>query len=685
MSTDNRNNRNSNSNSNNRSDRNRSSERSSRYGYSDGMNPESGRKVVRKVENTRFYERENPERNMRRVGKTTSDFERERASYSGNNETSSQRGRSYDSSERYVSQSDDSIPEFKSFRRNHSSHSDSISNSERRNSTSERDGYTGSNSSSSERRRNNSVRNNEKSEHGVYKDVGKNTDIRQSSRNLYTESEVSDDDAAYEFDAVPEEKKAKNRVGISERLAQKRADKKKRADIIARSDDRSYRRRAVSKKRDRKIRSEQLIKASICILIIFVVLIVTLSKCNYEDPHSTAYVTSGSIEFVTDAKVSFIREEEVYTAPASGVLVSAVNEGDKVSAGTTVAYITTAEHTELVAQLQEVEDKIKTIQKLGSSSIGVMSNDIMAIDEEIEKLSKELASVMSSGQMDEYSNIENQINALFIKRNEIITNSQSESSYLSTLISERDLIKERMSIYTHPVTASSAGTVSFYIDGSEAAFTGYSRTLSENPNSDAVNVATVGTAGTAGSLIGNQVGEGSAVVKVVTSSDYYIAAVAEGNISVQSGKALSVKSKDRSFNTDIDVVSVSYSGGKTLIIGKTSKSLVSSLGARTIDADVITGQYEGMKVPLSSLTEFDAAGTTARLTLLRSNYVVYAYVTVLAKDAEYAIISGETTFSDAEIKDKDGNIIDIDKTKGVSVNDIYILKPENVKEGDLIS
>lgn len=638
MATDNRNN------GNNRYN-NRTTDRNNRYSNS-GSDADLRKKSVRKVENTRFYERENPESNMRRVGRTSSEFSEERQSYS-----------------RRESSNEDSIPEFKSFRRHR----------------------VGENVSSE--RNNESRRSHEESSYSRYKSsVEKDPDVRRKrgTGNLYTDNTKEESDAVDDFDSQKSASKQK-RVSAKERLSQKREDKKRRAEVIARSDDRSYRRRAVSKKRDRRIRSEQLVKAAVCALIIFVVLLITLTKCDYDDPYATSYVTPGTIEFMTDAKISFIREEVTCKADASGVLVAAVNEGDKVSKGSVVAYITTEERTGLVAELQEIEEKIKIIQKLNSSSSDIVSNDVIALDEQISELSRELALVSAMGNMEAYSRLKNEIDALFIKRNELVSDSQSDSSFLASLISERDLIKERINIYTKPVKAPEAGIVSFYIDGSESSFTEYSNALAENSSTDVVNVSSVTSAAVGKNMINENVAVGSAVAKIITSYDYYVAAVADGTIEVQDNTALSVKSKDRSFITEIDVMSVSHSSGKTLIVGKTSTSLVSSLGARTVDADVITGKYDGMKIPLSSLTEFDSTGTTARITLVRSHYVVYAYVNILAKDNEYAIISDKTTFSDAVIKDKDGNVVDVGKDRGVSVNDVFVLKPEFVEEGDLIS
>lgn len=632
---------------------------SSRNGNNRGDNRNSGGKTVRKVQNSRFYERENPESNMRRVGRTASDFDESRRSDTSGHERYS--GRS-------DSQSGDNIPEYKSFKtKSHSYTADSeetTSSYSRRRAPEPRS----SNDDRGERRRK------------VDSDVSS-----QPRKSRLFDDDVAGENQAYDFDATKEEAKARKKAEAADRVTKRREDKRKKAEENERSKDRSFRIRAVARKRDKKIRTEHLIGLSVVILGIFVVLLIVLSRGDYADPFGTAYVSRGSIEFMSDVKLSFIRSESVCKAPASGILVPAVNEGDKVAVGTTVAYITTKEQTALIEELAEVEEKIKTIQKLDSTTTDVISADLEAIDKDLEDLSRRLAEAAASGNMETYSEIKNQIDSLVTKRNGIVNNSQSESSYLNSLLKERELIKQKISVYTQPVVSAEAGIVSFNIDGNETTFTEMSNALSKSASTDVVNISSVSVAGDIKNLVNTQVGAGTVVAKVITSSEYYVAAVADGNITVQQNKPLSVKSKDREFGSEVDILNVTYSAGKTLIIGKTSKSLISSLGSRTLDGDMITGKYEGMKIPLSSLTEFDATGTTARLTLIRSDYVVYAYVNILAKDDEYAIISDKSTFSDAIIKDSEGNEIDVEKTRGVTVNDVFVLKPENVKEGEMIS
>ena len=76
-------------------------------GNNRGDNRNSGGKTVRKVQNSRFYERENPEGNLRRVGRTASEFDESRRTHTT--------GYGSDANKR-DSQTGDNIPEYKSFK-----------------------------------------------------------------------------------------------------------------------------------------------------------------------------------------------------------------------------------------------------------------------------------------------------------------------------------------------------------------------------------------------------------------------------------------------------------------------------------------------------------------------------------------------------------------------------------------
>ena len=119
---------------------------------------------------------------------------------------------------------------------------------------------------------------------------------------------------------------------------------------------------------------------------------------------------------------------------------------------------------------------------------------------------------------------------------------------------------------------------------------------------------------------------------------------------------------------DAETVGVYYSGDEALAVFKASRALDGTISLRAEDGRIVFSHVEGLKVPLRVLSEWDTAGVTARLTILRSGYIRYAYVNVLGRDNDYAIINSRSFLDDGT---------------GVAVreNDEYVVNYEKVYEG----
>ena len=107
---------------------------------------------------------------------------------------------------------------------------------------------------------------------------------------------------------------------------------------------------------------------------------------------------------------------------------------------------------------------------------------------------------------------------------------------------------------------------------------------------------------------------------------------------------------------------------------KSSAGIAGTISGRVVNCDVVVDSSEGIKVPKRALAEWDSAGVTARIAIVRSNYVSYVYVNVLAEDGEYAIISNSNGFGSEEE----------DAITSVRINDLYVVNYEKVTEGQII-
>jgi len=179
------------------------------------------------------------------------------------------------------------------------------------------------------------------------------------------------------------------------------------------------------------------------------------------------------------------------------------------------------------------------------------------------------------------------------------------------------------------------------------------------------------------SSVNKVVKAGNQIVKIAPDFEYNIAmSVSAKNASLlKIGNVVTVKSKDRKVNAAAEVVQIKTDAeGKIIAILKSSSALSGSLAFRSQEANISLSYYEGLMVPIRSLTEFDAAGVTARITMVRYNYVEYVYVNIIAKNDSYAIITGSTIFDDDTVTESP-----------VKANDIFIVNYEDVYEGQVIN
>lgn len=87
-------------------------------------------------------------------------------------------------------------------------------------------------------------------------------------------------------------------------------------------------------------------------------------------------------------------------------------------------------------------------------------------------------------------------------------------------------------------------------------------------------------------------------------------------------------------------------------------------------------------MPLTAPDDWDRAGRTARIALVRAGTVQFVYVTVVDTDAEYAIIKNNV-YADSDIYYGDDPS---DESEPVfKSGDCYIVNAKNVKEGQVIA
>lgn len=173
--------------------------------------------------------------------------------------------------------------------------------------------------------------------------------------------------------------------------------------------------------------------------------------------------------------------------------------------------------------------------------------------------------------------------------------------------------------------------------------------------------------------MGADVGENDVVARITPDVTYYLAADITGidYSGLNEGKKVLVKASGREFSIDATVQEVLKYGDKMYLLLKSSAGIAGTISRRVVQSDIVVDYCEGIKVPKRALTEWDTARLTARITIVRSNYVSYVYVNVLAEDSEYAIISNSNGFGSE----------DENEITNIRINDLYVVNYEKLRKG----
>ncbi|HHT92666.1 MAG TPA: hypothetical protein GXZ66_04075 [Clostridiaceae bacterium] len=429
----------------------------------------------------------------------------------------------------------------------------------------------------------------------------------------------------------------------------------KKPDEVERS---QKRKRYIRKRRKNKLAGFAV--TMIFTAVILLVLVVNITQGKLDNRIRTNYVKHGVIEKKVSGIAYFLREEIKITASHSGRLVPVVSEGEKVGVGQVIAYIVSEGMEEYLNELRKIEQRISTAQNSKGESEALISEDVSVIDEEIERIRNEIAICSMKGNMYSFLNLKRELDSLFEMRNELTMNAESKDAYIQSLQQKRVELQNLLNGKMHKITTANAGVVSFHVDEAIGLF--------DTMDIKGVCQSELAILDTKISNTANKnVSYGEVVARITPGVSYYIAIDTDKLDGFEEGETVTVKARDRKYETNAKIVSVN----EDVAILETSSALASCVSKRSVEVDVILQHQEGMKVPLRCLSDWDEAKVTARIALVRANFVEYVYVNVLARNDEYAIISSKTKFDD-------------DATQGVKYNDIFVVNHEKVKEGEVV-
>ncbi|MBR5281073.1 MAG: hypothetical protein IKU26_08935 [Clostridia bacterium] len=438
------------------------------------------------------------------------------------------------------------------------------------------------------------------------------------------------------------------------------------------------------RKKEKKDAMFTAMRVGIFLVCIGVLVLVVFLSGKVGNQVNTQYVQKGSIDNAVKGDIAFLRNEIPVEVGQNGTFVPYVKEGDRISKDALVGYVIQAGYEVQLAQLRTVENKLIAAQQAMSYVNSAKTPELLVVEEAIEQVLVQLSEMSIQGDLSDYMTCAKELRTLYQEKNELLMNMETTDSYLSELQQQRNQILAQIETSMFPVVAPESGIVSFCIDAQETVVSAACSALQSQvaqtdfttPSScrvqDAVLDLFAVPAGKLSTMSDATVRSGNIVARITPDVSYYATmeiASAEG-LQIVPGRTAIIRTDTGTLSFEAEVCGVYKSDSRLLLVLSCKKALMATVSERHIQGEVVFAHTEGIKVPLRALAEWDEAGVTARLTVVRAGYVEYVYVNILAKDHDYAVINSKATMDNQGIS--------------VRVNDIYVVEYEKVQEGQAL-
>jgi len=416
-----------------------------------------------------------------------------------------------------------------------------------------------------------------------------------------------------------------------------------------------------TRKPKKKMNSGAVTLVILLVIAIIFLLGPTLIKTVTGTMTSTDILKTGIIEDSFNTKAIIIREEEQVISEITGTCISTYQEGEKVPRKATVATVIDSASQDQLNQIKSLNVRISQAKDDIMNNKDFVNEELKTVDEEILRNAVAFSDMHSEGSFANYSQIKKNIDILLDQKKDLKSSDSATSSYLEQLTVQREKVENTIKGKMKNVLNENPGVVSYVLDGFETEYT--PQILG--------NVSVAGFEKMVSDInSGSKKAPDNAYVKIVTGLDYYlVCSVESSNVTgMKKGDLLDIRINDKNMIINVEIDSISIDGKDAVVVFKSGKALSKITSLRLVDIDVISKYVNGIRVPRKALMNVNNIEYTGRIAIIRSGYVYYADVKILAMNAEYAIIENLNAEADVTVK----------------LNDFIVIDPTKVSEGQIV-
>lgn len=410
-------------------------------------------------------------------------------------------------------------------------------------------------------------------------------------------------------------------------------------------------------------------KAGITVLVIFLLMYVpSLLFWIRGENVETGIIKLGVIEDNMNTDGFIIRNEEVLKSTMAGSCILEVEEGDKVPANFRVATVIKASAAGLLEELKKKDNAILQNQIEKSKNQALFSEDLAKLDAEIAQKAADVVTEGKNNNLAAVGNLKEEINRIIARKANIFGSTSVADAYITTLMNDKAKLLTQINQNKVGVVTQSPGIISFSVDGHESQLKPESiaaitpKTLSDIKLKEPTEVSN-----------GVNIQSGAPLLKVIKGIEAYFIIVADA-----------AKASRLPVGSTIDIIRINGIGystngtvyyrsleedGRSVVAIRFDKGVSETSGLRKVNIDIVKNSYKGLMVNLSSLRDVDLTKRTATICLEKYDYATFKQVKIIGYNDDFAIIDNPAA--------NDRN--------GISLYDNYVLQPDNIKEGQMIS
>lgn len=418
----------------------------------------------------------------------------------------------------------------------------------------------------------------------------------------------------------------------------------------------------------RKARSRAVGMAMFVLVIMLVTVLLIIDVMQQARPQPRfIFLSEGQIDEAVRAQGLIIRDETVYTAPASGLLKPLAAEGSRIATGQKLALIIPADREEQLRDLQKIEKDLTELQiELMNSGKG---SGARAVYDESHSALAGLAGLIRNdtgrGDLSRLSTYEASIEVLLEQRTGKLAAIDFRDARVTQLQSLRQQLELSLGLESGTLYGQNPGIVSYKLDGLEATLrneivlelppTQVQALLSSEPEMSAAPT---------------QVSAEQPVLRLTSSHHQAFAFILPG-------AGVSDLAMDRSYDIDLPNDHLTITGCSLLRVEPfadgvfavfSSDRMVERLSdRRTIQADITLSSTTGLRAPVSALFDLDDNRGEASLMTVLNGKTQTIRVAVIDRDREFAIVEGLTG-----------------EPLQPALSTVIVVNPESIGEGEFI-